>query len=144
MEIQQPVERMADDQVLATFGTAEDPQGRGFDEATYGRVLAYELVRSRQRMAFYRTLYASFMREGTPFMVENLDERPNGDAVPVKLVFSDEPEQVDGLEEEADVVVWTEPELLAELAEERAIQDFLTGLLDEIEPAVMTANGHTG
>jgi hypothetical protein len=142
--IQQPVERMADDEVLAAFDTAEDPARRGFDQATYGRVLAYELVRSRQRLANYRTLYASFVEDGAPFMVENLDEASDGGAVPVKLVFADAPEQVQGLEEQADVVVWTEPELLAELAEERAVHDFLTALLDEIEPAVMMADGHAG
>ena len=133
----QAVEQMTDEQVLMVFGTSEVPEQRGFDETAYARVLAYELVRSRRRLGYYRTLYASFVDEGTPFMVENLDEEQNGDGVPVKLVFADAPEQVLGLEEDADVVVWTEPELLAELAEERAVHDFLTGLLDEIEPAVL-------
>lgn len=131
------VEQMTDEQVLAAFGTSEEPERRGFDEAAYARVLAYELVRSRRRLGYYRTLYATFVEEGAPFMVENLDEEQDGGAVPVKLVFADAPEHVRGLEEDADVVVWTEPELLAELAEERAVHDFLTGLLDEIEPAVL-------
>jgi hypothetical protein len=131
------VERMTDEQVLATFGTAEDPAGRGFDNATYARVLAYELVRSRQRLAHYRTLYAAFIDGGAEYMIENLDESLDGDAVPVKLVFADAPDQVQGLENGAEVVVWTEPELLAELTAERAVHDFLTGLLDEIEPALL-------
>jgi hypothetical protein len=40
------------------------------------------------------------------------------------------------LEEAADVVIWTEPALLEELVRERAVQDFLTGMLDELEPAL--------
>ena len=132
------VERMTDEQVLTTFGTAEDPGGRGFDNATYGRVLAHELVRSRQRLAHYRTLYAAFVGGGTAYMVENLDESRDGDAVPAKLVFVDAPEQMQGLDSGAEVVVWTEPDLLAELTAERAVHDFLTGLLDELEPALLT------
>ena len=138
MDTQQQVERMTDEQVLATFGTAEDPAGRGFDEATYGRVLAYELVRSRRRLTHYRTLYTAFVEEGAPYMVENLDEVPDGNAVPVKLAFAEDPDEVQGLEAGAEVVVWSEPELLAELAQERAVHDFLTGLLDEIEPALLS------
>ena len=136
MDTRQQVETMTDEQVLANFGTAEDREGRGFDEATHTRVLAYELVRSRQRLAYYRTLYASFAEVGKPFMVENLDENLDGDGVPAKLVFSDDAEHVLGLEASADVVVWTEPELLDELVRERAIHDFFTGLLDELEPAL--------
>ena len=132
------VERMTDEEVLTTFGTAEDPAGRGFDDATYGRVLAYELVRSRQRLAHYRTLYASFVDGGAEYMIENLDESLDGDAVPVKLAFADAPEQIQGLDNGAEVVVWTEPDLLAELTAERAVHDFLTSLLDELEPAILT------
>ncbi len=94
METMQQVEQMSDEQVLAAFGTAEDPAGRGFDEATYARVLAYELVRSRQRLTHYRTLYSSFIGEGKLYMVENLDEIGDGDGIPAKLVFSDDAERL--------------------------------------------------
>lgn len=137
MDTRQSVEQLSDEQVLTTFGTTEDPATRGFDEETYARVLAHELVRSRQRLGYYRTLYAAFMEAGKPFMVENLDDAGDGQAVPAKLVFSDDPLHVMGLEETADVVVWTEPELLGELVKERAILDFLSGVLDELEPAVL-------
>ena len=40
METLQLVETMSDDQVLATFGTAEDPIGRGFDDATHTSVIS--------------------------------------------------------------------------------------------------------
>ena len=141
METLQQVEQMRDEQVLARFGTAQDPAGRGFDEATYARVLAYELVRSRQRLTHYRTLYSSFIGEGKLYMVENLDEIGDGDGIPAKLVFSDDPSHVRGLEESAPVVVWTEPDLLEELAKERAVQDYFTDLLDELEPALQGSNG---
>ena len=136
MDTQQQVERMSDEQVLATFGTAEEPARRGFDDATYARVLAYELVRSRQRLAYYRTLYAAFMEQGAAYMIENLDESQDGDAVPVKLVFADDPHELPGLGDGPEVVVWSEPALLNELTEERAVHDYLTGLLDELEPAL--------
>ena len=139
MDTMQQVERMTDEQVLATFGTAEDPAGRGFDEATYTRVLAYELVRARSRLAYYRTLYASFAEVGKPYMIENLDEAEDGEAVPAKLVFTDDTEHVLGLEDSADVIVWTEPELLDALMRERAVLDFFTDLLDELEPALNTS-----
>ena len=130
------VERMTDEQVLASFGTAEDAANRGFDEATYTRVLAYELVRARRRLANYRALYTSFAEVGKPYMIENLDDAQDGAAVPAKLVFSDDAEHVSRLEETADVIVWTEPEILDELMRERAVQDFLTDLLDELVPAL--------
>ena len=136
METRQQVERMTDDRVLAAFGTAEDPAARGFDDATYGRVLAYELVRARRRLTLYRALYAAFLEAGMPYLIENLDEARDGDAVPAKLVFSDDPDHVAGLEGRADVAVWTEPELLHELATERAVQDFFADLLDELAPAL--------
>ena len=41
MGIPQSVESMTDDQVLSTFGTAEDDTRRGFDETTHTRVMAY-------------------------------------------------------------------------------------------------------
>ena len=128
------VERMTDDEVLATFGTSEEFAHRGFDEATEARVLAYEMVRARGRLTYYRTLYAAFLEAGKPYMIENLDESQDGSTVPVKLVFSEDPDHVRGLEDSADVVVWTEPELLAALTQERTIHDFFTELLDEFEP----------
>ena len=137
MDTRRQVARMSDDQLLTAFATAEDQAARGFDDATYAPVLAYELVRARNRVAHYRTLYTAFAGTGKPFMVENLDEAQDGDAVPVKLTFADEPGQVRGLEESADVVVWTEPELLDALTQERAVLDYFTDLLDELEPALL-------
>jgi hypothetical protein len=37
MDTLQPVESMTDDEILRTFATSEDPERRGFDEATYTR-----------------------------------------------------------------------------------------------------------
>ena len=45
------VERVTNEQVLASFGTAVDASNRGFDDAIYTRVLAYELVWARCRIA---------------------------------------------------------------------------------------------
>ena len=133
METLQRVEQMSDEQVLAAFGTAEESTARGYDEATEARVLARELVRARHRLAFYRTLYGTFVEVGKPYMIENLDETQNGEgAVPAKLVFSDDAAHVAGLEETGNVVVWTEPDLLQSLTQERAILDFFTDLLDEL------------
>ncbi len=130
------VERMTDDEVLTAYATAEDPTERGFDDATYARVLAYELVRARNRVAHYRTLYTAFVETGKPYMIENLDEEGDGAAIPAKLVFSDDPDHVRGLEEGAGVVVWTEPELLDALVQERAVLDYFADLLDELDPAL--------
>ncbi len=101
--------------------------------------MAHELVRARGRVALYRTLYAAFVDAGKPFLIENLDEARDGEAVPAKLVFSDDPDHVRGLEGRADVVVWTEPQLLDALTRERTVQDFFTDLLDELEPALRGA-----
>jgi hypothetical protein len=140
MDTRTPVQQMTDDEILTAFATTEDPAARGFDDATYARVLAYELIRARNRVAHYRTLYTSFAETGKPFMIENLDELDgDGGAVPVKLVFSDDPEHVRGLEEDAGVVVWTEPELLDALVQERAVLDYFTDLLDELDPALAGA-----
>jgi hypothetical protein len=130
------VEQMNDQELLTTFGTSEDPERRGFDEETWARVVAHELVRSRHRLAHYRALYAAFLEADKPYMIENLDEIGDGQAVPAKVAFTDDVEQVMGLEESEDVVVWTEPDLLDGLSQERGVLDFLTGLLDELEPAV--------
>ena len=136
MDALQPVESMTDDEVLATFGTSEDPQRRGFDEATHTRVIAYELVRARNRLAYYRALYAAFIETGKPFMMENLDEDSSNGGVPAKLIFSEDPDHIHEVVEQPEVVIWTEPILLDALSQERAIHDFFTALLDELEPAL--------
>lgn len=138
METLQPVESMTDQEVLARFGTSLDPEQRGFDEATEARVLANELVRSRHRLAHFRTLYTAFTEAGKPFMVENLDDDGAGNGgVPAKLIFSADAGHVLEIEERSDVMIWTEPMLLDALAQERAIHDFFTDLLNELEPALM-------
>lgn len=136
MDARRSVESMTDEDVLATFGTSEDPGTRGFDDAGYARVLAYELVRARNRLAYYRTLYAAFVEAGKPYMVENLDDGSSNGGVPVKLVFTDDAGHVLETEERPNVVIWTEPLLLDALTQERAVLDFMTELLEELEPAL--------
>jgi hypothetical protein len=136
MDTLRPVEAMTDDEVLATFGTSEDPAQRGFDEATHTRVMASELVRARNRLAHYRTLYAAFLEAGEPFMIENLDENTSGVGIPAKLVFTSDASHVIARGGQPEVVVWTEPTLLDALAQERAIHDFFTLLLNELELAL--------
>ena len=136
METLQPAESMTDDEVLATFGTSEDPEHQGFDEITHTRVIAAELVRARNRLAYYRTLYAAFIETGKPFMIENLDEDTSNGAIPAKLVFTDVADHVLAIGDQPEVVIWTEPVLLDALAQERAVHDFFTALLDELEPAL--------
>ena len=126
------VEGMSDADVLAAFDTAADPTQRGFDNATQLRVLAHQLVRARNRVATYRALYASFLAEGKPYMLENVAEEAVADGVPAKLVFTDDAEEAQRLEDQGDVVVWTEAELLDTLTQERVIQDFFTDVLDEL------------
>lgn len=139
MDTLQRVELMTDDQVLTTFGTAEDPERRGFDESTYTRVVAYELVRARNRLTYYRTLYASFIEGGKPFMIENLADGSDDGAVPAKLLFTEDADHVMEVEEQPEVVVWTEPALLEALVYSRSILDYCTELLNELEPAVLTS-----
>jgi hypothetical protein len=127
MGTQQPVESMIDSEVLATFDTAEDPARRGFDEVTHTRVMAYELVRTRNRLSYYRALYAAFLEAGKPYMIENLDDDASDGGIPAKLVFTDDVGHVREIEE---------PELLGALVQERAVLDYFTELLDELEPAV--------
>lgn len=138
MESQPAVEQLRDEQVLATFLTGEAPGARGFDAAGQARVFAYELVRSRGRLALLRALYADFVATGKPYMVENLDEPEAGAAVPAKLVFTDDAAEAHSLRQNPRVTVWTEPALLEALARERAVLDFFTRLLDEYRPAVAT------
>jgi hypothetical protein len=136
MDTLQPVESMTDSEVLATFGTAEDSERRGFDEVTHTRVMAYELVRARNRLASSRALYATFIEAGKPYMIENLDDGASDGGVPAKLVFTDDVGHVLEIEDRPDVVIWTEPTLLDALILERAVHDFFTQLLDELEPAL--------
>ena len=136
MEILQPVESMTDEEVLATFGTSDDPEHRGFDEVIHTRVVATELVRARNRLAYYRTLYAAFIETGKPFMIENLDDDSSDGTIPAKLVFTEDADHLAEIGEQPEVVIWTEPVLLDALAQERAVHDYFTALLDELEPAV--------
>jgi hypothetical protein len=133
METEHSVSQMGDAAVLARFGTTMEPAGRGFDETAHARVWAYEYVRARARLAHYRALYAAWMEGGKHYMIENLDERTAAVAVPAKLVFTDDPDDLFLVDEGVEVIVWTERTLLSELAEQRAILD---GVLDEFQPAV--------
>jgi hypothetical protein len=128
------VEAMTDAQTLAAFGTGAEAATRGFDAAIHTRVMATELVRARERLAHYRTLYAAFLDAGEPIMIENLDEVGKAGAVPAKLVFTDDPTPVQAGAASAEVVVWTEAALLEALTRERIIADFFTKVLDEREP----------
>jgi hypothetical protein len=132
METRPSVQGMSDAEALAAFATSADVATRGFDEATHTRVMATEMVRARQRLAHYRTLYAAFLEAGEPVMIENLDEVAGAGAVPAKLVFTDTI-PVEGGAESANVTVWTEVSLLEALRRERTIADYFTALLDELE-----------
>lgn len=68
-------------------------------------------------------------------MVENLDERGGDDARRAKLVFTDDPADLEAATTRADLAVWTETTLLDQLVKERAILDFFAGVLDELLPA---------
>jgi hypothetical protein len=133
MDTQQPVEQLSDGEILNAFGMTDGLAGRGFDAATQARVFADELIRSRGRFAHYRALYAAFVTADKPYMIENLDEVGDGAAVPAKLVFADEPPAQD-VGADPMLMVWSERLLLEALTEERAIQDFFAGLLDELMP----------
>ncbi len=133
METRPSVQSMSDATVLATFGTTADTETRGFDEATHTRVMASEMVRARQRLAYYRTLYAAFLEAGEPVMIENLDENADDGAIPAKLVFTDTI-PLGAEAEAANVTVWTEVSLLEALVRERTIADYFMALLDELEP----------
>jgi len=135
MQTRRSFEHMADAEILASLGMGAGPAGRGFDAPTQARVFADGLVRSRGRFAHSRALYAAFVAAGKPYMVENLDEEGDGRVVPAKLLFADDPPGPE-VEESPLAVVWTERTLLAALAEERAIQDYFAGLLDEIAPTL--------
>lgn len=135
MQVQQPFEQLTDVELLAAFGMEAGEPGRGFDTATQARVFADGLIRSRGRFAQYRALYAAFIQAGRPFMIENLDEEGDGQAVPAKLLFADEPPG-DEIEENPLAMIWSERTLLEALTEERAIQDFFAELLDELAPTL--------
>ncbi len=133
METRPSVEGMSDAEALAAFATGTDAATRGFDATTHTRVMAAEMVRARQRLAHYRTLYAAFLQAGEPVMIENLDETEASGTVPAKLVFTDTIPTGD-LAEGASVAVWTEGTLLDALVRERTIADFFIAVLDELEP----------
>jgi hypothetical protein len=139
MEVQQSVGQMSNEEVLALFGTAPDLASRGFDATTHARVWAFEFVASRARLAHYRTLYQAFVEGGMRYMIENLDERDGADRVPAKLVFTDEPADIAGLDQDPRIIVWTESTLLQQLANERAIVDYFAGVLDELQVRVRPA-----
>ena len=132
----QSIELMSDADIRAALGMSDGVAGRGFDAATQARVFADELIRSRGRFAQYRTLYSAYLGAGKPFMIENLDEIGDGDAVPAKLIFADAPPALE-LEESPTLMIWTERTLLEALSEERSIQDFFANLLDELDPELI-------
>ncbi len=140
MDTEQSVETLSDEQVLAAFGMATDPAAWGFDATTQARVLAFELVRARNRVDHYRALYATFLEAGKPYMVENLDDAGDGAGLPAKLVFTDDVDHVAELEANGAVEIWTELELLRALTQERTVQEFFTDLLDELLPRSDEAN----
>jgi hypothetical protein len=135
---QTPFDLRTDADILSTFGMSAGEVGRNFDAATQCRVFADGLVRSRGRFTRYRALYAAFIDGGSAFMVENLSGESDRGIIPAELVFVDEAPAPEVAADPLNVV-WTERALLEALAEERAIQDFFAGLLDELAPAV--ANG---
>ena len=133
----QPIEQLSDDDLLRAFDTAEGPDRRGFDTATQLRVLAHELMAARGRLAYYRTLYSSFLPAGHRFMIENLadDEEDGADTVPAKLVFTSDINEVMELQENEAVTVWTEDELLDMLRQQVILHDYFTDLLAEMAEA---------
>ncbi|MDP9374942.1 MAG: hypothetical protein M3Q65_21330 [Chloroflexota bacterium] len=134
MALDRPVEQLSDDELLEALGTSEDPAGRGFDEETQMRVLAHELVKARGRLAYYRTLYSTFVPEGKRYMIENLaDSEEEAGGLPVKLAFTDDDDQARELEADDAVVVWTEQDLLDALRQELLLRDYFTDLLDEVK-----------
>lgn len=133
MDVQQSVGRMSNDEVLALFETALDLPSRGFDNTTQARVWAFEFVTSRARQAHYRTLYQAFIEGGMRYMIENLDDGDGTDRVPAKLMFTDEPADIVGLDQDPRMIVWTERPLLQALVNERAIVDYFAGVLDEFQ-----------
>ena len=128
------VEQLNDEELLRAFGSGSDPDGRGFDVATQCRVLAHELVAARGRLSSYRTMYAEFAAAGRRFMIENLDDDEEGDgsAVPAKLLFTSDVDEVLDLEERETVAVWTEEELLDVLRQQVILHDYFTDLLNEL------------
>ncbi len=126
-------EQMTDAEIHTAVGMTAEASGRGFDAAVQGRVFANELIRARGRFAHHRALYAAFIAAGKPYMVENLDEVGDGRAIPAKLIFADEAPEPE-VRANPLLMVWTERALLEALTEERAVQDFFAGLLDELAP----------
>jgi hypothetical protein len=125
-----------DQDVMVRFGL-DGGEDIPVDLPSYARVMAFELIRARHRMNLYRTLYGSFLGGGTRFMIENLDEDDEHlEAVPAKLVFTDDPEQALALEAEGDVNIWSELELLEALNHAASIQQYFADVLDELAPAI--------
>ena len=133
MMTQVSFETMSDADIRQAAGLPETTLEHAVDDATQARVFADALIRARGRFAHYRALYAAFIAADKPWMIENLDEIGDGAAEPAKLIFADEdPSAETGAN--PMLKVWTERSLLAALGEERAIQDFFAGLLDELAP----------
>jgi len=127
-------EIQSDATILSNLGMSPGADGRGFDTVTQSRVYADALIRSRGRYAHYRTLYAAFVGSESLFLMENLDEAGDGEGTPAKLAFADV-EPGPEVAENPLIMVWTERALLEALTEERAMQDFFAGLLDELATA---------
>lgn len=134
MDVERSVEGLPDNEVLAAFGTAEGADGRGFDEEVKGRVLAHEFIRARGRLAYFRTLYATFAAEGQRYMIENLDDDDTAGRT-AKVTFSNDDSHAQELLTDDTVVVWTEQELLDALRMELLLHDYFADLLDELAPA---------
>ena len=131
------VEQLNNEELLRAFDTGSDPDGRGFDVAMQCRVLAHELVAARGRLDYYRAMYGQFATAGHRFMIENLiDEEEAADgAVPAKLVFTSDVDEVLELQEREAVAVWTEEELLDMLRQQVILHDYFTDLLNELAEA---------
>jgi hypothetical protein len=133
MMTQVSFETMTDAEIRQAAGLPETALEHDVDDAAQARVYADALIRARGRFDHYRALYAAFIAADKPWMIENLDEIGDGAAEPAKLIFADEdPSAETGAN--PMLKVWTERSLLAALSEERAIQDFFAGLLDELAP----------
>jgi len=131
--LDRPVERLTDNELLAACGTAEEPERRGFDDATQVRVLAHELVAARGRLGYYRALYAAFLPEGRRYMIENLADGDDGSGnVPGKLTFTSDDDEAEELADNDAVMVWTEELLLDALRQQLTLHDYFTDLLGEL------------
>jgi hypothetical protein len=128
------VEQLNNEELLRAFDTGSDPDGRGFDVAMQCRVLAHELVAARGRLDYYRAMYSQFATAGHRYMIENLTDEDKGadGAVPAKLIFTSDVDEVLELQEREAVAVWTEEELLDMLRQQVILHDYFTDLLNEL------------